>query len=1111
MDRRLFCTAAAKDGAGMDFKTYVQSVVASYVEKDDQNVIFIKHYNTIDISKEEILSDVEDTGNKVFLYHEYKMHDMPEAFAPFLGWIRYCYEKFYKESVSAADFLREAHVNPMHIEPLSCFITDGICTRKEDVLNFEIAFETERILQDLTGVFEYISRKHYLIMMLSKFHLAPLSTIQFFKILMQKKINIHAIVMYNDEFNVLSYKKSVWDDLMQKADDQNLQLEWGSLDSERTMDVQDAFWYDNSKKDEYLIKIINMYHTFALQDAYYYMGDILYRIDEKTINLTKHEQIPFLQYAAMIDMNLKRVNNALVLCDKMRDLFINEKHEPYLNFIYYYLSARARLILSQGKEVERLCKKCVSIAKQMGDEYLVCKSEILLWLSYCGICKDIFEYNFCNEIDMDVLEKAKRFGFTNFLAYLYVFGFENDPEDVRAVALGEKEPYYFNLGIEIGTKLENDNFLLNAYMKNIILYSRAGYYNYVRKMYKKRLSVLRRPNPLRESHMLAGLGYNSIILEDYKKANEYLKQSVCTLTELEQPDDVANSMYNLMMNYFVAGSYENTIITIDIILKMMREMGYQNIRTCSNVKLYSLMAISCYYTKEYYNSYYYLSKIEVIVEHMIRVLLDTNKGVWDEDLTLYHILKAMLYNHEDKTELSIKEFELAGKYLKNATVSHFFTYPLYALEQAQLYNKIGEKEKAEAEAIIRDAIEFCGKEDLNKKKAKLEYYLEHGERDTESDLPETVDLPIKHMFQIARQAGAQIKLRKKEDDIKFLTALQETISRENMTPEDLYQNTAAVLKNSYNLDEIVILRRKDGERYIMYDGENCPVDYDQSDELFDFFKEYKQAFLTNRTDKNFTQFMPVMKYFDEETIMTMIGIPIMEQTGTETVFLASVRINRRTIDGRFLLSGDDLMILKFAFGQYCEMMRRIDNRLMIENMNHKLEQSAITDHLTGITNRSGFSKQVERVIALDSHISNVILYLDLDNFKYYNDTFGHEIGDLVLVCFAEMFKKMTGSKGLPVRYGGDEFIILLYDQTEDDAVVLAQNIYKEIQDGFRDEIRRKLGKPIEIPENKKISCSIGIAAFYGGSKESFEKALNQADQMLYYVKRHGKSTFKTFS
>ena len=174
-------------------------------------------------------------------------------------------------------------------------------------------------------------------------------------------------------------------------------------------------------------------------------------------------------------------------------------------------------------------------------------------------------------------------------------------------------------------------------MKNIILYSRAGYHRFVREMYKKRLAVLKRPNPLRESHMLAGLGYNSIILEDFETAHSYLTQSVLNLTELEEADDVMNSLYNIAMLHFVSENYQKAVSVVELILKMMKEMKYISIRSCSTVKLYAIIGLSCYYQKEYYNSYYFLSKMEILVEHTILVLKDVNDGTWDEDLMLYHL------------------------------------------------------------------------------------------------------------------------------------------------------------------------------------------------------------------------------------------------------------------------------------------------------------------------------------------------------------------------------------------------------------------------------------------------------------------------------------------
>lgn len=1091
----------------MDYKTYVQTVVAAYAGKQNKNIVFIKHYNTLDISEEEILANVDDTRDDVFLYHDFCMNVMHYAYEPFLGWIRRCYELYYKDSMSVRDFLMKSGVYPMHIEPLSGFITDGVCTRHENVFTFEILFESEKMLRNLVGIFNYISKEHHLVMILSKFHLAPYSTIELFHKIMDSNMNIHAIVMYNDEFIIARYKKHVWDAMIQDADDKNLQLDWGSLDSERSMDMQDEFWFDKALSEDYVIKLKNMYHTFALQDAYYYLTDIIYRIDEKTIWLTKEEQIPFLLVAAQVYMDIGQLNQALVICDKMTDLCKNMGSSE-TTYLFNYVCARARVATNEIKAVKSYSRKCIDIANDLGDDFLVCKAEVLVWYAYCGIAKNIFEYDFSYKVSMEIVEKTKKYGFINFLAYLYVFGFENDDETIDAIAAGEKEPYYFNLGIEIGTALENENFLLNAYMKNIMLYSRKGHHNYVREMYKKRLEVLRRPNPLREAHMLAGLGYNSIILEDYEKAYKYLMDSVCSLTDLEKPDDVMNSMYNLAMNYFVAESYQETIEVVDLILKMLKELGFQSIGACSMTKLYSLIAISCYYQEEYYNSYYYLSKIEVIVEHMIHILEEGEKDVWDEDLMLYHIVKATLYNYENRFEDCLSELEKVRKHMKGASGALFFAMPIYSVELAKLYRKNGMEDKADK--VLDDCISFCRKENLPRKMEKIQYFKDNNERLVTEPFGEKDALPAARALQIARQAGTQNRLDKREKDIRFLTVLQEAISRENLTTDDLFQNTSAVLKNSYNLDGLIILRRKDGKCYVMHDGEEEPLNDDQIAVIFDFFKEYKQAFLTNRVDKNFTQFRPVMEPFDEKHIMTMIGIPIMERSGTETIFLSFIRIKRRSLGSRTLLGEEDLMILKFAFSQFCEMMRRIDNRLIIDRMNRELEQSAITDHLTGITNRNGLSKQIDLISAQDGSRTNVILYLDLDNFKYYNDTFGHEIGDLVLVCFAEMFKRMTKGKGLAVRYGGDEFIVLLYDQTETGGAYLAEQIYEEISDGLRDQISAKLNKEIDIPDEKKISCSIGIASFRGGSKDAFEQALNRADQMLYYVKRHGKSKYKMY-
>ena len=73
-----------------------------------------------------------------------------------------------------------------------------------------------------------------------------------------------------------------------------------------------------------------------------------------------------------------------------------------------------------------------------------------------------------------------------------------------------------------------------------------------------------------------------------------------------------------------------------------------------------------------------------------------------------------------------------------------------------------------------------------------------------------------------------------------------------------------------------------------------------------------------------------------------------------------------------------------------------------------------------------------------------LLYIDLDNFKFCNDTFGHDVGDEILIAFSRLFERVTKNNGYIVRYGGDEFLIVMPDHAIDDGIELAKSIYKAI-------------------------------------------------------------------
>ena len=211
----------------------------------------------------------------------------------------------------------------------------------------------------------------------------------------------------------------------------------------------------------------------------------------------------------------------------------------------------------------------------------------------------------------------------------------------------------------------------------------------------------------------------------------------------------------------------------------------------------------------------------------------------------------------------------------------------------------------------------------------------------------------------------------------------------------------------------------------------------------------------------------------------------------------------------------DLTIFSVAFHQLVDAINRLATQERIKKMNVQLEQTSVTDMLTGLYNRQGFVKIFNEDLKKYStapEITTAILYIDLDNFKFYNDTFGHAIGDVILVNFANIFKQITKDKGYANRYGGDEFVIVLPDSSEEEAVEVAKMIYRRLDetDGFADKLKEKMGRDFKIDPKNRVSCSIGISTAKVFSQEAINQAMKEADDALYVVKKTTKRNYRVW-
>jgi diguanylate cyclase (GGDEF)-like protein len=174
------------------------------------------------------------------------------------------------------------------------------------------------------------------------------------------------------------------------------------------------------------------------------------------------------------------------------------------------------------------------------------------------------------------------------------------------------------------------------------------------------------------------------------------------------------------------------------------------------------------------------------------------------------------------------------------------------------------------------------------------------------------------------------------------------------------------------------------------------------------------------------------------------------------------------------------------------------DRTTMKDKAGEYEQLSVTDALTGLLNRRYIEERLAEEImrSLRHRFPMSLMMLDVDNFKSYNDSYGHPAGDAALEIVAEVLKETLRGDDVAARYGGEEFAILLPQTSCEEAAPIAERIRQRIE-------RTKFPK-------RKVTVSIGIAEFSRGL-DSPKDLISAADVALYEAKNHGRNNVQIFS
>ncbi|RBQ29511.1 GGDEF domain-containing protein [Aliarcobacter vitoriensis] len=324
------------------------------------------------------------------------------------------------------------------------------------------------------------------------------------------------------------------------------------------------------------------------------------------------------------------------------------------------------------------------------------------------------------------------------------------------------------------------------------------------------------------------------------------------------------------------------------------------------------------------------------------------------------------------------------------------------------------------------------------------------------------------------------------EDISEIYHYKKTIEND-LTIDDIYHRLILVLKDKLFIKNFFIFETnliKD-ERRTIYSSKDtkpcCSLD-----------KNIKEACRAERlnsivTSNNFPKICRIANCKDKEQHIC-IPFPINEQVNLVIHIVVK--------------NSEEMQDLKYKIGiikKYLEETKPIlESKILMDVLRHK----NLTDALTGLYNRKYLDEFIDRQLPIDvkDGVTFAIMFLDIDYFKMVNDTYGHDVGDDILRKLAVTMKKLISKDECIIRYGGEEFLILMRNPTEDSAKELALRINKEFS------------KIVFNYGNDTFNKTVSIGySFFPADTEQFWKCIKYADISLYEAKDTGRNKVVRFS
>lgn len=1097
-----------------------EALISGFGEKTN-NFTVVKHYNTFQITSQDAALIQGAHPDLTVCHYHFCSSDMVPALEPFPTLIRDMYKQHYAH-LTPEEFVDRFDVYSLHRSLFISMTRNFLCKRTEDLLLDEVPYEQEKLLESMIAVLLKLSKEHPFMVIMDNLNSASYSTIRLLNKLLScdENENFLLYAAFNDLHPVLPHMTAVWEEYMDRLEDYNCILDGGMAEATAAGEEEESsFYFESSRVSDYLQKLNNMYYLLDFEQAGYYMGIIYQKIEMEKLSLSESNAFNFFRLYALISLYSDDISGALLLCDNLRAAMQKTKIFE-THFYYYYILGTTQMYNGRLTAASECAASCRKLAEKEGNDYYLFKADLLALMIRMSGWHNIFFCKSNSKVPESFFREADKYHYYNHLAYTYIYAFDNDVELFEGEGDIEERLVFFEKGIAIAKKLKNVHLLMEAYRKNIMLSSAHGLFDVTNHYYYKAMEIVGESDPFRLADIYNGIGYNSCAAEQYEKANNYYNRAIAIYYRMGLMNYVGETLYNMAINCMLAGEYQTAYGYLQHCLKIVNTLHLNNLRVCNISKIFGLLALCAYKLKLFYNCRIYLDNTLQFLSHILNRDKDTDKeGVsldlsftaCDDDIFLYYYVNGLL-------EIEAGAYEKAHFYMKTAQIymersigNQFFSRVQFILSFAELYRLMGEEE--EAGRVLLDGLRYAESCNAEEKQHMIKCALAKEEFARKPGNLVLNTLTLEEIQNATKQAGISKNYSAQKSQMEFLSIWQKIIDITGKTRENLITNALNTFMANFSIDEMLYIRYQKGSTHVCFDTRPEPLTGEQLLVITEYFSKYRSGFVTSKLRKNHVEYNKIISLFGITQVCSMICLPYYVNEELDSIFIMYINMkdNWNSPMTKYMLDESEFNLFNLMLRQLLNAATMLENEEEIRRINSELQKSAITDYLTGLYNRNGFYGKMHRILKeaakKKEKVTLSFLYIDLDNFKYYNDTFGHDVGDMIIREVGSILQEFAGADGFATRFGGDEFLVTLALDDREEVLAAGRAVLQTIlsRNAFADRIEQMTGRQAVIPREKRVSCSIGIAqAKEVTTEEEITQAIKRADEMLYSIKHSTK-------